>query len=83
MVLQRQPVIPSSSNKSPHSDGHVARLLTTGLRPQANGGAIQQLIRDVFADVQDIESFYNITFSRTRVSLLSSPPDATSLIARS
>lgn len=31
---------------------------------------IQQMTRDVFADVKDITDFYNITFSRTRVSYL-------------
>lgn len=34
---------------------------------------IQQLVRNVFADVKDIENFYDINFSRTRVRLADAP----------
>lgn len=67
MVLNKPPSTPRPTLQAPSSSNDVSAAPGADDSGSRIAADMQQLIREVFADVKDIEDFYNIKFSRSRV----------------
>lgn len=73
MVANRSNAYPAQRPSAPK--GRTADLVLQMPKPAFTTN-VQQLTRNVFADVNDIENFYSIELSPTRVSRLKVPLSA-------